>query len=504
LWNSYSGNMTFSIAHKLVAAFLGLTLVVLTATLGLARWSFEQGFLDYVNALEQARLEQIALVLGQEYSSSGQHWDFLSEDGFARLVRPSPPERGRGPPPRHGPPDQTETSKSHPPLRKKPSSPGSMHRGVPESPPTALFDMDDNLLVGVSITSLDTLTIRVAIIVDGNTIGELRSEPRRKFNSTVETDFSRQQLTTSWIIGLLCLALALGLSLMLARWLLAPVRRMINSVTQLSRGNYSHRTNENRSDELGQLTQNLDRLGSTLEANQSSRKRLLADVSHELRTPLTVLTGEIEALKDGLRNFDAAQLDSLDQEVQRLRYLVDDLYALSVSDVGGLRYQFAPLDLFDCLNNAIEGTYQRAAAQGVELAFVDAHIELPANARKGVTVAADGQRIDQLLLNLLENSLAYTDAPGRVTITLSRTQATAIVTIDDTAPGVNDSDCEKLFDPLYRQEGSRSRRTGGAGLGLAVCQNIVTAHGGSITASPSLLGGVRICIEFPLTGDSIT
>jgi two-component system sensor histidine kinase BaeS len=107
-------------------------------------------------------------------------------------------------------------------------------------------------------------------------------------------------------------------------------------------------------------------------------------------------------------------------------------------------------------------------------------------------------------LNLLENSLAYTDAPGRVTITLSRTQATAIVTIDDTAPGVNDSDCEKLFDPLYRQEGSRSRRTGGAGLGLAVCQNIVTAHGGSITASPSLLGGVRICIEFPLTGDSIT
>jgi two-component system sensor histidine kinase BaeS len=495
--------MTFSIAHKLFAAFLGLTVVVLTATLGLARWSFEQGFLDYVNALEQARLEQIAIELGQQYASSGHHWGFLSEDRFARLVRPSPPERGDTPP-RHRPSDRTDTSKAHPQPRKKAGPPGPMHRGARYSLPTALFDINDNLVAGQSIGSLDSLTIRVAVIVDGNTVGELRSEPQRKFNSTVATDFSRQQLTTSWIIGVLCLVLASGLSLLLARGLLAPVRRMIHSVTQLSRGNYSHRTNESRSDELGQLTQNLDRLGSILEANQSSRKRLLADVSHELRTPLTVLTGEIEALKDGLRDFDAAQLDSLDQEVQRLRYLVDDLYELSVSDLGGLRYQFAPLDLVDCVKNAIEGIHQRGAAQGVELSLADPKVDLPAGTREGVTVAADSQRIDQLLLNLLENSLAYTDAPGRVAIALSRNQGTAVVTIDDTAPGVNDSDCEKLFDPLYRQEGSRSRRTGGAGLGLAVCRNIVTAHGGSITASPSLLGGVCIRIEFPLSGESIT
>lgn len=497
--------MTLSIAHKLVAAFVGLTLVVLTATLGLARWSFEQGFLDYVNALEQSRLEQIARVLGQKYSSSGQDWGFLSEDSFAQLVRPVPGELRDGPPPRHrAPPPPHETGGGQPSPRKMPGPSRRRPGGSPDSLPTALFDMNDTFMAGVNIGLLDTLTIRVAIIVDGDAVGELRSEPRREFNSPVETDFSRQQLNTSLIIGLLCLVLALGLSLLLARGLLAPVRRMINSVAQLSRGDYSHRMNESRSDELGELTTNLDRLGSTLAANQSSRKRLLADVSHELRTPLTVLTGEIEALKDGLRAFDRTQLESLDQEVQRLRYLVDDLYELSVSDVGGLRYQLVPVDLADCVNNVVEGMRQRAAELGIELAWDHSQATFPKEAGEDVIVAADIKRIDQLLQNLLENSLAYTDVPGRVAIALSRTEVAARLTIDDTAPSVNDSDCEQLFDPLYRQEASRSRRTGGAGLGLAVCRNIVTAHGGSITALPSVLGGVCIRIEIPLLGESNT
>jgi two-component system sensor histidine kinase BaeS len=227
---------------------------------------------------------------------------------------------------------------------------------------------------------------------------------------------------------------------------------------------------------------------------------LLADVSHELRTPLTVLAGEIEALKDGLREFDQTQLDSLDQEVQRLRYLVDDLYELSVSDVGGLRYQFVTVDLADCLQNALDGMRNRAAASGIDLS-----LEKPEpGAVAGAIISADVQRIDQLLHNLLENSLAYTDALGRVTVTLLRTAATAHITIDDTPPGVSESDCEQLFDPLFRQEASRSRRSGGAGLGLAICRNIVDAHGGSIRASPSELGGVSIHIEIPLSGESRT
>jgi two-component system sensor histidine kinase BaeS len=415
--------------------------------------------------------------------------------------RSAPREPLGGPPPRGMPPPRGGNGKTHPPPTRRPGPEGPQHSRPGNSPPTALYDVADNLVVGASIGKDDTLVIRVPFVVDGSTVGVWRSEPRRQITSPLETEFSRRQLTTSWLLGISSLMLACGASLLLARGLLAPVRRMINSVAQLSSGDYSYRMNESRGDELGQLTKDLDRLGSTLEANQSSRKRLLADVSHELRTPLTVLAGEIEALKDGLREFDQTQLDSLDQEVQRLRHLVDDLYELSISDVGGLRYQFATVDLTDYLQSAIDGMGKRAAALGIELALA---IPEESATSVGLTIAADARRLDQLLRNLLENSLAYTDAPGRVTVTLSRSVATAIITIDDTSPGVNESDCEQLFEPLFRQEASRSRRTGGAGLGLAIRRNIVTAHGGSISASPSALGGLSIHIEIPLSGESST
>ncbi|MEH6592246.1 MAG: ATP-binding protein [Halioglobus sp.] len=480
--------MRFSIAQKLVAAFVGLTVVVLIATLGLARWSFDQGFLDYVNALEQTRLELIQVDLADEYLSAGRSWDALSEQRFATLVRrTATPDAHRRPPP----------GGSKPPPPKIRSGPQRM--GALGAPPTALYDLDNNLVAGGGIGAESAQAIRVPIVVDGNAVGELRSEPRRQISSPLETEFSRQQLKTSWILGISSLVIAICVSLFLARGLLAPVRRMINSVARLSSGDYAHRMNESRSDELGQLTEDLNRLGSTLEANQSSRKRLLADISHELRTPLTVLTGEIEALKDGLRAFDETQLDSLDQEVRRLRYLVDDLYELSISDVGGLRYQFTTVNLADCLQVAIDGMRKRAAALGIELLLAGPKSSGTAVA---VTIEADARRLDQLLQNLLENSLAYTDAPGRVNVTLSQTADKAVIRIEDTLPGVDESDCERLFDPLFRQDASRSRRTGGAGLGLAICRNIVVAHGGSIWAAPSTLGGLSIHIEIPIQGVS--
>jgi two-component system sensor histidine kinase BaeS len=479
--------MTLSIAQKLVAAFVGLTLLVLVATLGLARWSFEQGFLDYVNALEQTRLERVQFDLAEEYLAAGGNWKALSGQRFSALLRRSAPRELRGAPP----------PGSRPPPRMRES--GRQPRGTQGSPPTALYDIDDNLVAGVSLNMDGSPAIRIPVVVDGSIVGELRTEPRRQFNSPQETEFSRQQLKTSWIIGISSLVLAFGVSLLLARGLLAPIRRMLGSVAQLSSGDYSHRMNEGRRDELGQLTRDMDRLGSTLEANQSSRQRLLADVSHELRTPLTVLCGEIEALKDGLREFDQTQLESLDQEVQRLRYLVDDLYELSISDVGGLRYRFTDVDINDCVQHSLDGMRNRAGALGIELNLV---FPKDNDATSGGLVSADAQRIDQLMQNILENSLAYTDAPGRIVITLSHSVTSACITVEDTLPGVNESDCEKLFDPLFRQEASRSRRTGGAGLGLAICRNIVTAHGGSISASPSALGGLCIHIEFPVSGES--
>lgn len=480
--------MRLTISHKLVFAFLGLTVSVLVATLGLARWSFDRGFLDYVNALEQNRLAAMRDELAQEYEASGGNWNSMTPRRFDAIsggVLTPPGDRssndGLSHPPHSGRPPG--------PLRGRPGEQSPRARPPDQlGPPTALYDMQNRQIAGGYLDDPDGAYIRETVVVDGRPVGELRSEPKRQLSTPEDTAFSRQQLNMSWTIGLIALAIAAAFSLALSRGLLAPVKRMIAVVARLSSGDYAARLHEPRHDELGQLMADLDHLGSTLEGERTSRRRWLADVSHELRTPLTVLSGEIEALRDGVRNFGPDQLASLDQEVERLRYLVNDLYELSLSDVGGLRYSFVTMNLSECLSAAVDSARNRAADNGLRIGF-----DCPSL----VFVRGDIKRLDQLFQNLLANSVAYTDSPGRIEATLSLRGGTAVVEICDTAPGVGLDECEQLFEPLFRQDTSRSRRTGGAGLGLAISRNIVEAHRGRIAATPSELGGLCMQIEIP-------
>lgn len=480
--------MRVSIFSKLTFAFVSLTALVLIATLTLARWSFERGFLDYVNALELERLERAASLLATEYVRQGDSWDALTVRQFRRLTQgygggdAFPDRRPPGPPPTEG---QRAEGRPPPPGRGGPP-PGGPSRS---SPPTALINAQQQPVMGAQFPTLSENHIRVPVVVDDNTVGILVSLPRQQFTSVPETAFAQRQLRASWLIGAGSLMAALLVSALLARGLLAPVRRMVSAVHTLSNGDYTARLNESRTDELGRLMNNLDRLGTKLEHSQSSRRRWLADISHELRTPVTVLTGELQAIKDGIRPFDQTQADSLAQEVERLRLLIDDLYELSLSDIGGLRYTFADVDLERMLQESHQQWQARCSQQELTLSL---------STPGPVHVNADAQRLNQVLRNLFNNSLAYTREPGRIDITLKTTGKQATLTLDDSPPGISDEDCERLFEPLFRAENSRSRRTGGTGLGLAICRNVIEAHGGHITASQSPLGGLSIRLDIPL------
>lgn len=485
-----------SISQKLMLALLGLTLIVLVATLGLARWSFERGFLDYVNALEQTRLSTISEDVAQIYSENGKKWQGVDEVRLARLInvipkgsphfRPGPPRKRKPPPP--GGRRQEKRNHAAMPL---PNPPRRKRRG-PSSPPTTLYDLQGNRIAGSASARLESESINVPVIVNGQSVAMLKSEPKRRFSSSVETAFSRQQWIASGVIGIASLLLAALVSWGLVGLLLFPVRRMIDNIKRLSKGDYSQLPHNSfdRQDEFGQLMGDIDHLTYTLEKNQSSRRRWIADISHELRTPLTVLTGEIEALKDGVRPFNQKQLESLDQEVQRLRHLTDDLYELSVSDIGGLRYELTPMDMTKCVTQAIKSHQLITEKKGIVMSF-----EGDAN----LMINADKKRINQLLSNLINNSVAYTDAPGRMDFVLKRNRGNMQLSLTDTPPGVTLAECSQLFEPLYRQDSSRTRRGSGAGLGLAICQNIVEGHRGTIIAKPSTQGGLQIIIELPLT-----
>ncbi len=483
--------MNLRISQKLMLAFVGLTVVVLLATLSLARWSFERGFYDYVNAVEKVRLETLALELAKIYQQGDNSWRTLSQRRFDSLIQNfAPPTRPRLPPTEH----PMENHRPPPSHLGGPPPPGLPSR-------TLLLDKQQNRIVGQGPYERDSELsemVELPILIDGAIVGALYSDPRRELNDVPETAFSSQQWQAGLLIGSLALLIASAMSYLLAKALSRPVNTMLATVHQLASGNYTldsttptadkHKS-INSNDELSLLNARLHRLAQVLAESQTARKRLIAEISHELRTPLTILKGEIEAIKDGIRPFGPEQLASLDEETDRLHHLIEDLYEVSLSDVGGLRYQFENIDIRAILDATVHSAQARATSTNIA-------INLQAS-NEALLVYGDEQRIDQLFRNLLENALAYTDGPGEIQITAHNRNGHCIITIEDSPPGVSEEECAQLFDALYRPDASRSRRRSGAGLGLTICSNIVSAHRGRITAQPSALGGLAITVELP-------
>ncbi|MGP8289528.1 ATP-binding protein [Vreelandella zhanjiangensis] len=320
-------------------------------------------------------------------------------------------------------------------------------------------------------------------------IGELGFRPPQQMLERMENHFLERQQRNLMIIvisiGLASLLLAAGLSW----WLSRRTRALAIATRQLTEGNYHSRLPERGRDELSRLARDFNVLAATLEANRDARSRWVSDTAHELRTPLAVLRGEIEAMQDGIRPLNQENLFSLAQEVAQLERLVADLRLLSQSDAGALDIHLAPMDLSESLTSRLEDADRWLKESGLTLTT---HIA------PGVMIRGDAQRLHQLWNNLLDNSCAYTDAPGKLQVTLGIQHLHAVITWQDSAPGVPESELARLTERLYRVEGSRNRASGGSGLGLSIASALVNAHGATLKASITPLGGLCWTLRFPL------
>ena len=172
-----------------------------------------------------------------------------------------------------------------------------------------------------------------------------------------------------------------------------------------------------------------------------------------------------------------------------LKRLIDDLYQLSLSDIGALRYEFAEVDVSSLLTRLVQQTMTSANENTIT---IEQHIETDVNFN------CDENRVNQLLVNLINNSLAYTNPKGTTKVSLYKSNHQIHISLEDSAPSLSENECQQIFEPLYRHNKARTRNSGGAGLGLAICKNIVAAHGGSISAKPSTLGGIEMMVNFPV------
>ncbi|MDU5452503.1 two-component system sensor histidine kinase BaeS [Pseudescherichia vulneris] len=455
------------ITGKLFLAILATCIALLITMHWAVRISFERGFIDYIKHGNEQRLQMLGDALGEQYALHG-NWRFLrNNDRFVFQI-----------------------------LRSFEHD-GDDDRPGPGMPPHGwrtqfwVTDQSGDVLVGPR-SPIPKEGTRRAIMVNGAEVGAVIASPVERLTRNTDINFDRQQRRTSWLIVGLATLLAALATFPLARGLLAPVKRLVEGTHRLAAGDFTTRVATSSPDELGKLAQDFNQLASTLEKNQQMRRDFMADISHELRTPLAVLRGELEAIQDGVRQFTPESVASLQAEVGTLTKLVDDLHQLSMSDEGALAYQKAPMDVITLLEIAAGAFRERFASRGLTLS-----VSLPESA----IVFGDRDRLMQLFNNLLENSLRYTDAGGQLLISATVKPTTLAMTFADSGPGVSDEQLSRLFERFYRTEGSRNRASGGSGLGLPICVNIVEAHGGTIAAAHSPFGGVSITVELPLERD---
>lgn len=488
-------------------AIFGTAALLIVAMTAASVWRVDRSFSRYVMQLELARLNGLVQQLQRDREQTGD-WRFVPSDPdtYRRWInramggggprddfrRPGPDEGARPPgaplphlgnPPAGANPDPPPDP---PPGRRAPPDRLALMRRV------TIFDADGMRLGGAPLEMQQTDTL--PIVVRGQTVGHVGLQALDEPVASTERAFLREQWRDALIVGGAALLLSALVSLAFARHLRRPVRELVDGTRALASGSLSIRLDTLRSDEFGLITGNFNQMAMRLEQQERERREWLASTSHELRTPLTVLRALIEAMQEGIRQGDAATLQRLHDQVMSLARLVDDLYQLARHDAGNAQLERHALDPRAVIYDVVDAQRQRLAQAGIVVAITDHAL--------GARITADGQRLAQLVHNLVENTLRYTDAPGRLQITLSLVGPAHAgrrwrAEFDDSAPGVAPAGLPRLFERFYRGEASRSRATGGSGLGLAICRAIAEEHGGQIDAQASPLGGVRITLSLP-------
>ncbi len=444
-----------------------------------------QGFDEFTRQQDSPRAEAVAATLAEFYRQQGS-WDIIRyyPQLWTNILSMDIPTGHTADTDGDAPSLENQNPETHPN-----TSFDSEHSGIPRTLRSHWSLVDKHGLVVAGNTHPAKEAQRFSIVIGGEYVGELVVSAHQRHISAGEQHFLEQQWRSSALIMGLSAIAALLTALLLARRFLAPIRQLAQGTHTLADGDYQIQLPITRRDELGQLAEDFNALARTLDNNEKLRRNFMADISHELRTPLAILKGEIEAMTDGVRKVTPDALESLYHEVSSLTRLVDDLYQLALSDVGGLRYRMQDLDLVHAVSLSVQAMQERFKEHGLSL-----NVRLPPYA---IMIHADRERLTQLVNNLLENSIRYTDKGGVAQLTLSADSQHAHLILEDSEPGVLPEDLPRLFERLYRVEESRNRATGGAGLGLPLCQTIVIAHQGTLTADASALGGLKIKVELP-------
>ncbi len=302
--------------------------------------------------------------------------------------------------------------------------------------------------------------------------------------------------TMYWLIGTgLFLVIALAVGTKWLQYITKPLSEMEDAAKALSSGNVGVRVKVESNDEVGQLAKTFNEMAEAIQKEDEERRAFLANVSHELRTPISYIKGYTEAIHLGM--IPEEEKEKYNQiilrEVILMERLVGDLLDLTNIDENEFSLQKTPLSLAQTIEDAID--YVKPKAKEKKLNIVtELDYEIIAEVDEG--------RLEQILFNLLDNAIRYTDTGGRISILLRKTSEDfCAITVKDTGRGIPKEDLSKITQRLYRVNKARTRKEGGTGLGLAIVEKLTRLHGGQLQIDSELGKGTSVTIKLPIINE---
>ena len=348
----------------------------------------------------------------------------------------------------------------------------------------SLYDANKQFVVG---EPSDIPVSYRPIMVNDKVVGYLGLKPVLDQDDALSINFfSNQKRYLLLVYGLTFLS-SLIAALLLATYFKKPIQRLLNATRELTKGHYQHQVKINRNDELGDLSNEINQLAVILDQHEQSRRQWVADTSHELKTPLAVLQAQIEAMQDGIRKPTPEHFESMLRQVNSLKKLTQDLADLAQAEAQQLTCYMAEVNPWHVVLQEVENFKPK---------FAQADLSISVQG-EGANLQLDIDRFKQIMVNLLGNSIRYTEAGGEVRVHTEQSAMHWSVIVDDSPLGLNDEQLARLGERFYRVDDSRTRSTGGTGLGLALSGKIAQALGGKLSFEHSPLGGLRCKLTFP-------
>lgn len=291
--------------------------------------------------------------------------------------------------------------------------------------------------------------------------------------------------------GIAAIVIAVIVSLVISRRLTIPVHNMAAVTGKIAEGDYSQRVDVATGDEIGSLAQSLNMMAASLEESQRMRRELMANIAHELRTPLTSISGYMEALSDGVVPATGETYEMIQNESRRLSRLVDDLQRLSRAESGQESVDLTVIRLSPFLDRI---------KMKLKPQFLEKNVSLQTDAKPPeLELTTDEDKLDQVLVNLLDNALRYTEEGGTVSVTCREAGGQFELQVNDDGRGIAAEHLPHIFERFYRADKSRSREEGGSGIGLTIVKRYVEALGGEIKVESGVRKGTSFILRFPVT-----